>query len=119
MSLTKGSVFQKLCGLWLPMIVGVFSVKAIDLADAYFVGQLGSDSLAAIGYTFPVMLTLISLSLGLSSGASSILSRSIGSSSSKRIILEIVSGAVAFAMTISLVIASEDANPKQGQIYFC
>jgi Na+-driven multidrug efflux pump len=119
MSLTKGSVFHKLCGLWLPMIVGVFSVNAIDLADAYFVGQLGSDSLAAIGYTFPVMLTLISLSLGLSSGASSILSRSIGSSSSKRIIQEIVSGAVAFAMTISLMIASEDANPKQGQIYFC
>lgn len=105
MSLTKGSVFQKLCGLWLPMIVGVFSVKAIDLADAYYVGQLGGDSLAAIGYTFPVMLTLISLSLGLSSGASSILSRAIGSSSSKQALQEIISGAVAFALAISLLLA--------------
>lgn len=82
MSLTQGPVRQRLFELWWPMIFGIVAVKAIDLSDAWFVGQLGDTPLAAISFTFPIVLTLISLSLGLSAGASSVLSRAIGASAS-------------------------------------
>ncbi|HBH88743.1 MAG TPA: hypothetical protein DDY27_02505, partial [Hyphomonadaceae bacterium] len=72
--LTSGSVFSGLRDLWLPMIGGVLAVKAIGLSDAYFIGQLGEEPLAAVSYTFPITMLLISLAIGLSSGASSVLS---------------------------------------------
>ncbi len=60
------------------MVVGVLAVLSINLADTYFVGQLGTDELAALSFTFPVVLTVASLSIGLSAGASSVVSRAIG-----------------------------------------
>lgn len=60
------------------MVLGVLAVLSVSLADTYFVGQLGTDELAALSFTFPVVLTISSLSIGLSAGASSIVSRSIG-----------------------------------------
>ena len=47
------------------MVSGVLAVKAIGVSDAYFVGQLGEDKLAAISYTFPIVMTLISLAMGI------------------------------------------------------
>ncbi|GAB5500073.1 MAG: MATE family efflux transporter [Pseudohongiellaceae bacterium] len=105
MSLTEGPVRDKLFRLWLPMIGGVLAVKAIDISDAYFVGQLGSDSLAAISFTFPVVMTLISLSIGLSSGASSVLSRAIGAGAGQDRQQGIVAGTVGLATLISIVLA--------------
>lgn len=77
--LTRGSIPGHLARLGLPMVLGVFAVLSISLVDTYFVGQLGTDELAALSFTFPVVLTISSLSIGLSAGASSIVSRSIGS----------------------------------------
>lgn len=77
--LTTGSIPKHLARLGLPMILGVLAVLSISLADTYFVGQLGTDELAALSFTFPVVLTVSSLSIGLSAGASSVVSRAIGS----------------------------------------
>lgn len=76
--LTNGPVRGHLARLGLPMVLGIVGVLSISLADAYFLGQLGTDELAAISYTFPVVLTLQSLGIGLSAGASSVASRAIG-----------------------------------------
>ncbi|MEM6294570.1 MAG: MATE family efflux transporter [Myxococcota bacterium] len=76
--LTQGSVPAHLLRLGAPMVLGVLAVLSINLADAYFVGQLGTDELAALSFTFPVVLTITSLSIGLSAGSSSIVSRAIG-----------------------------------------
>ncbi len=81
--LTEGSVRLHLARLGLPMVLGVLAVLSISLADTYFVGQLGTDELAALSFTFPVVLTISSLSIGLSAGASSVVSRAIGSSDAK------------------------------------
>ena len=76
--LTAGPVRGHLARLGLPMVLGIVGVLSISLADAYFLGRLGTDELAAISYTFPVVLTLQSLGIGLSAGASSVASRAIG-----------------------------------------
>lgn len=76
--LTEGSVSRHLVNLTVPMIWGVFAVIAFNLADTYFVGQLGTKPLAAMSFTFPVVMTLGSLAMGLGVGASSIIARAIG-----------------------------------------
>lgn len=76
--LTEGSVAKHLIKLTVPMIGGVFSVIAFNLADTYFVSQIGTAQLAAMSFTFPVVSALGSLSLGLGIGASSIVARAIG-----------------------------------------
>ena len=76
--LTEGSVSQHLVKLTIPMIWGVFAVIAFNLVDTYFVGQLGTLELAAMSFTFPVVMTLGSLAMGLGIGASSVIARAIG-----------------------------------------
>ena len=101
--LTSGSVFSGLRDLWLPMIGGVLAVKAIGLSDAYFIGQLGEEPLAAVSYTFPITMLLISLAIGLSSGASSVLSRRIGASANDDDKKAIVLGTMALSLGLAII----------------
>lgn len=60
------------------MVIGIFAIMSISLADTYYVGQLGTQELAALSFTFPVSLTITSLAIGLSAGSGSVVSRAIG-----------------------------------------
>ncbi|MEO0756364.1 MAG: MATE family efflux transporter [Cyanobacteria bacterium J06648_16] len=84
-SLTSGPISTRLIKLTLPMVWGVFAIVAFNLADTYYVGQLGTDQLAAMSFTFPVVMTLGSLALGLGVGASSIIARAIGQGDQSRV----------------------------------
>ncbi|MGB3639205.1 MAG: MATE family efflux transporter [Rivularia sp. (in: cyanobacteria)] len=83
--LTEGNVGSTLVKLTIPMIWGVFAIIAFNLVDTYFVGQLGTKPLAAMSFTFPVVMTLGSLSMGLGVGASSVISRAIGEGDRQRV----------------------------------
>ncbi len=76
--LTEGIVSLQLLRLSLPMVWGVFSVLAFSLADTYFVAQLGTNELAAMSFTFPVVTVLGSIAMGLATGTSSVIARVIG-----------------------------------------
>ncbi len=76
--LTAGPVSAHLLRLTLPMVVGVFAVISVGLADAYFVGRLGDTELAAISFIFPVTTALTSLGIGLSAGANALVSQALG-----------------------------------------
>ncbi len=76
--LTEGAVGGQLVRLTLPMVWGIFAVIAFNLVDTYFVGQLGTDQLAAMSFTFPVVMVFGSLAIGLGIGASSVIARAIG-----------------------------------------
>lgn len=77
-SLTEGSVAKLLVRMTLPMILGTVGMMAFNLADTYFVGQLGTRELAAMSFTFPIVMIISSLALGLGMGASAVISRAIG-----------------------------------------
>lgn len=83
--LTEGSVGRQLSRLTLPMIWGIFAIVAFNLVDTYFVGQLGTAPLAAMSFTFPVVMTLGSLAMGLGIGASSVIARAIGEGDMSRV----------------------------------
>ena len=76
--LIEGSVGKILFNLTIPMIFGMLGMIIFNLVDTYFVGKLGTDELAALSFTFPVVLVIHSLALGLGIGASAIISRAIG-----------------------------------------
>ena len=76
--LTEGGVGWHLIQLTLPMVWGIFSMIAFNLADTYYIARLGTAPLAAISFTFPVVTTLASLGMGLGVGASSVIARAIG-----------------------------------------
>ncbi len=76
--LTHGPVSQRLRELTVPTIWGVFALMTFNVVDTWFVGQLGTNELAAMSFTFPVVMTLVSVSIGLSAGTSSVLARAAG-----------------------------------------
>ena len=76
--LTEGQVSIQLLKLSLPMVWGILSVLAFSLADTYFVAQLGTNELAAMSFTFPVVTVLGSIAMGLGTGAASVIARGIG-----------------------------------------
>ncbi len=62
----------------LQMMVGILGMIAFNLVDTFFIGQLGTRELAAISFTFPVVMIIAGLSMGLAVGTSSVISRAIG-----------------------------------------
>ena len=76
--LTEGPVGPILFRLTVPMIFGTLSMVMFNLVDAYFVGKLGTDELAALSFTFPVMLVISSFAMGLGLGLSVVVSQAFG-----------------------------------------
>jgi len=76
--LIEGPVQKTLIRLTLPMVLGTLGMVIFNLSDTFFVGQLGTYQLAALTYTFPVVLAISSLAMGLGIGASAVISRAIG-----------------------------------------
>lgn len=75
--LTQGAITPLLIKLTWPMVFGLLGMVAFNLADTYFIGKVGVEELAAMGFTFPVVMVVSSLALGVGIGTSSLISRSI------------------------------------------
>lgn len=71
-------VTEVMLKLTLPMLPAIMAILGLDLFDAFLVGQLGTESLAALSFTIPVTSILFALAIGLSIGTSSVLSFSLG-----------------------------------------
>ncbi|BBB25533.1 MATE efflux family protein [Amphritea japonica ATCC BAA-1530] len=76
--LLNGEIRPTLVKMTFPMMLGIVSLMLFNVADSYFVSQLGTKPLAALGFTFPVSFTVISLSIGLSVGTSATIAKLIG-----------------------------------------
>lgn len=76
--LTQGSIVKKLVQLSLPMMLGIISMVAFNLIDTIYVGQLGKKELAALSFTFPVIMVIFSFIQGLGIGATALIAKSIG-----------------------------------------
>lgn len=84
-AMTAGPIGPMMVRLTWPMIFGVLSLVAFNVADTYFVAQLGTEALAAMGFTFPVVMVLGSISLGLGAGAAAVLAQAIGRGDQKSV----------------------------------
>jgi putative MATE family efflux protein len=76
--LTEGPVGRTLARLTGPMILAIGAMVTFNLTDTFFVGRLGPTELAALSFTFPVILIVNSIAMGLGIGASAVISRAVG-----------------------------------------
>lgn len=75
---TSGKIPALIFKRTLPMVVGMIAMLSFNLIDTYFVGQISTEALAAISYTFPVTYIVTALSIGIGTGASAVVSTEIG-----------------------------------------
>ncbi|MBN2102120.1 MAG: MATE family efflux transporter [Candidatus Aenigmarchaeota archaeon] len=81
--LTKGPIGKTLFYLSVPVILGMVLQTGYNIADTYFIGLLGSEELAAISVTFPVVFIFIAIAAGLSVGSTALVSQALGARKKK------------------------------------
>jgi putative MATE family efflux protein len=75
---TDGSVAGHLARLSGYMAMGFIAMTATQLVEAIYLGILGTAELAAVAFTFPVVMVLNAAARGLGVGASSVIARTMG-----------------------------------------
>jgi len=71
----EGRVIIRLTG---PMLLGILGMIIFNLMDTFYVGRLGTIELAALSFTFPVVLVISSIAHGLGVGMTATVSRAAG-----------------------------------------
>ena len=82
--LTEGSVARHLVNMTVPMLLGISTMMAQGLIDAWFLGKVGDRALAAFSFGFPILMIITSVAIGLSAGTSSVVARAIGAQNFRR-----------------------------------
>ena len=75
---TKGSIKLAIILLAVPMILELSLESVFALVDMFFVGKLGQNAIAVVGYTESMITMVYSLSIGLSTAATAIIARRVG-----------------------------------------
>lgn len=104
-NITEGDISKTLKNLTIPMIFGVLGMVAFNLSDAYFVAKLGTNQMAALSFTFPVVLVLNSLNLGIGIGVSSVISQAVGEGDRNKVI-RLSTDSLSLGFLIALIVAS-------------
>ena len=76
--LNEGPVWRALLLMSGPMAFGIVAAISVGLVDSYFLARVGPEALAAVGFVYPVIFAITSLSIGLSAGANAAISQAIG-----------------------------------------
>ncbi|ALO34640.1 MATE family efflux transporter [Colwellia sp. MT41] len=82
-NLLEDPVANTLKRMTIPMIYGMVMLMTFNLVDTFFVSLLGTQSLAAISFTFPVTFTVLSFTIGLGIGTSAVIAKCIGKKDTK------------------------------------
>ncbi|MBN1647842.1 MAG: MATE family efflux transporter [Spirochaetales bacterium] len=104
MQLTEGPVAPTILKMAGGMLFGFVAMSAFNAVDTYFVGKIGSTELAAMSFTFPVVMFLNSIALGLGVGISSVVSRAIGAGDHHKV-QRLTTDGLMLAVLIVLVIS--------------
>ena len=82
--LASGPVGRHLTDMTVPVLFGIATMMGQSLIDAWFIGQVGVAELAAYGFSFPILMIVTSVAIGLGAGTSSVVARALGSGDRKR-----------------------------------
>lgn len=88
-----------------PMLGGTFAMNAFNLADTWYVSRLGTLPLAAMGFSMPLIMFLISMTRGLGLGGTAAVSHALGRSDTagaRRITTHAILLSVAVIVVISV-----------------
>lgn len=82
--LTEGSVGKHLVAMAFPVLLGIATMMGQAFVDAWFLGRVGDRALAAHAFSFPILMIVTSVAIGLGAGTSSVVARAIGSDDMRR-----------------------------------
>jgi putative MATE family efflux protein len=100
--LVNDPVGQVLFRTTVPITIGAIAMVLFYLADTWFVSQLGTQELAALGFTFPATIMITYLGVGLAIGTSALVAKTIGANNKERAV-ELTYAAVAFGYLFGLL----------------
>ena len=82
--LTEGPVGQHLVAMTVPVLLGIMTLMGQALIDAWFLGRVSDRALAAHAFSFPILMIVTSVAIGLGAGTSSVVARAIGAGDHRR-----------------------------------
>ena len=95
---TGGSIIRTLLTSSVAMLPGTVAITGYNLTDAYFVSRLGTLPLAAMGYTFPVIVLVNCLYRGIGVGMSAGCAHALGGRKHSKAAKIVSSGMVLLAI---------------------
>ena len=106
-AITEGVIWKQLLLFFFPILFGTFFQQLYNTADAVIVGRyVGKEALAAVGGSTAMIINLmVGFFVGLSSGATVIISQFFGAQNEKRV-SEAVHTAMAFSLVCGLVMTA-------------
>lgn len=82
--LLTAPINQVLSQMTLPMVFGLVAILMFNLVDTYFISLLGTQSLAAISFTFPVTFGVSCITMGVGMAISANVGRFLGQGDNRR-----------------------------------
>ncbi len=76
--LTTGPVARQLAALTFPLIYSSLGMMLFNVADIFFISKLGIQHIAALSFTFPVIMAIMSIAIGLEIGTTALISQTFG-----------------------------------------
>ena len=95
---TRGSIVKVMLTTALSMIPGTLAISGYNIVDTYFVGRLGTDPLAAMGFTFPVVMIVGCIYHGLGGGVMTPVAQLLGAGRRDQAARTVTSGIVLFTI---------------------
>lgn len=103
---TTGSIGKTMLKTAFSMLAGTLAMSGYNIADTYFVGQLGRIPLAAMGFTFPVIMLIGCVFRGLGVGVMTTAAQALGSGNNTKAAKLITSGLLLiFAVSVFFAVA--------------
>jgi putative MATE family efflux protein len=82
---TEGPVHTHIIRLTGFMMMGFVSMIMASLIETVYIGRLGTPQLAAVSFTFPLVMVMQGVAMGLGIGASSVVARTVGMGDRERV----------------------------------
>jgi putative MATE family efflux protein len=92
--LVESGVISTLFRMAFPMLAGTIAINSYNLVNTYFVSRLGTIPLAAMGFTFPVVMLITFISGGIATGVITVASHALGRKDYERTSAVITNGLV-------------------------
>ena len=88
------------------MLLGFVAVMGANLMESLYISQVGTLELAALGFTFPLVMMMQGVTMGLGVGASSVVARKIGAhdwTEAKRLMSHAIWMVIGFTIALSFI----------------
>ncbi|MBT3272331.1 MAG: MATE family efflux transporter [Spirochaetales bacterium] len=105
MNITADPIPKLLVRIAVPASVGYFFNTMYNLVDTFYGGRISTDGLAALSLSFPVFLILLSVGMGISSGAGALIANALGAKNEKNA-KRYQTQALSYALIVSVVAAA-------------